>query len=117
MSLLEVDREALVRCIAACDRLAAEMRDLAQRARRDLAPDNFGLGETHLRSAAALAARFRATAIGGPGVADENTAVGIFAAHERYALDQRARFEAALARYDAQDAAIADHIEGAGARL
>ncbi|MEV0947084.1 hypothetical protein [Rhodococcus sp. NPDC049939] len=109
---LEVDREALVRCIAACDRLAAEMRDLGQQARRDLAPDSFGLGETHLQSAAELAARFRAAAIGGPGVADENTAVGIFAAHERYALDQRAIFEAALARYDEQDATTADRIAG-----
>ncbi|AOW93825.1 hypothetical protein BFN03_17360 [Rhodococcus sp. WMMA185] len=114
---LEVDRETLVRCIAACDRLAAEMRDLGQRARQELAPDTFGLGESRLGSAAELAARFRATAIGGPGVADENTAVGIFAAHERYALDQRAAFEAVLARYDEQDAATAGRLDGTGADL
>jgi hypothetical protein len=107
---LEVDRDALVRCIGACDVLAADMRDLRDRARRELAPENFGLGETHLRSAANLAARFRATAIGGPGVADENSAAGTFAAHERYALELKANFEAVLARYDEQDAATADRL-------
>ncbi|ABG95798.1 MULTISPECIES: hypothetical protein [Rhodococcus] len=108
---LEVDRDALVRCIAACEVLAADMQDLRERAHRELAPESFGLGETHLRSAADLAARFRATAIGGPGVAVENSAVGTFAAHERYALDLKATFEAALARYDEQDAATAHRLE------
>ncbi|BAH52126.1 hypothetical protein [Rhodococcus opacus] len=107
---LEVDRAALVRCIAACDVLAADMQHLRERARRELAPESFGLGETHLRSAAELAARFRATAIGGPGVADENSAVGTFTAHERYALEQKANFEAALARYDEQDAETAHRL-------
>ncbi|TQC45247.1 hypothetical protein EEB14_32845 [Rhodococcus sp. WS4] len=107
---LEVDRKALVRCIAACDVLAADMQDLRERARRELAPENFGLGETHLRSAAELAARFRATAIGGPGVAEGDSAVGTFAAHERYALELKANFEAALARYDEQDTATAHRV-------
>ncbi|MFV9458322.1 hypothetical protein ACNJ7E_33470 [Rhodococcus sp. NM-2] len=108
---LEVDRDALVRCIAACEVLAADMQDLRERAHRELAPGSFGLGETHLRSAADLAARFRATAIGGQGVPVENSAVGTFAAHERYALDLKATFEAALARYDEQDAATAHRLE------
>jgi len=111
---MELDREALLRCIAACDALESDMAELRLRAYRELAPDNFGLGETHLRSAAALAERFRATAVGGSGVADENTAVGVLAAHERHAAAMKATFEATLARYDEQDAATAAQVNGAG---
>ncbi|MCQ4121673.1 hypothetical protein [Rhodococcus tibetensis] len=114
---VEVDRDALLRCIAACDALASDMADLRLRASRELAPDNFGLGETHLLSAAELAERFRATAVGGTGVAEENTAVGVLAAHERYARAMKEAFEAVLARYDEQDAATARHVTDAGTDL
>jgi hypothetical protein len=52
--------------------------------------------------------------VGGSGVAYENTAVGVLAAHERHAAAMKATFEATLARYDEQDAATAAQVNSAG---
>ncbi|MFC9838134.1 hypothetical protein ACFVKB_30645 [Rhodococcus sp. NPDC127530] len=114
---LELDTAGIERCIKLCQEHAELMGDLADKARQKLRADDLGIGERDIDSAKKLARKFDEKAIGGGGIEFANTAVGLFAAHQTYAKDMKSMFEAVLARYNEQDAAIALSLGSVGGDL
>ncbi|NLE82567.1 MAG: hypothetical protein GX610_23920 [Rhodococcus sp.] len=108
VTVLELDREALTRCIDACDTLAGDMEALLVRARTELAPDNMGFGEGHLPSAAALTEKIRVNA---------TAAIATLDANRTRALDMRAEFAKALAAYDEQESMTAGSVAAVSADI
>ncbi|SED47621.1 hypothetical protein SAMN04490220_4597 [Rhodococcus jostii] len=76
-----------------------------------------GIGEADIASAADVARKFDEKAIGGEGIDFANTALGLFRAHQTYALDMKSMFEAVLRRYTEQDSATASVLGSAKAML
>ncbi|AOW93989.1 hypothetical protein BFN03_18545 [Rhodococcus sp. WMMA185] len=113
---LELQPDAIERLMKACDKLAEDMEILEKSARRELGADEFGLGEKYpnLHSAQQLAQKFRSKAIGGNGIDDANTAVGLFAAHRNYALEMKAMLQRVLDAYNKQEATMIGNLEGIG---
>ncbi|QYB01782.1 hypothetical protein I1A62_31745 [Rhodococcus sp. USK10] len=115
---LELDPAGIEQCIKLCQGHAEDMRELARRARNDLRALDLGIGENDIESAKDLARKFDEKAIGGSETIDSgNTAVGLFLAHEAYALDMKSMFEATLTRYREQDSAFAGNLNQSGQQL
>ncbi|WP_016884115.1 MULTISPECIES: hypothetical protein [unclassified Rhodococcus (in: high G+C Gram-positive bacteria)] len=115
---LELDPAGIEQCITLCQEHAEDMRAFARRARNDLRALDLGIGEKDIESAKDLARKFDEKAIGGSEKIDSgNTAVGLFLAHEAYALDMKSMFEATLTRYREQDAALTGNLNQAGQEL
>ncbi|MFZ2173809.1 MAG: hypothetical protein WAW17_07185 [Rhodococcus sp. (in: high G+C Gram-positive bacteria)] len=113
---LELEPGTIERLMQACDKLADDMDVLAGRARVELGVEAFGLGEKHpnLKSAQQLAQKFRSKAIGGDGIDDGNTAVGMFKAHHAYALEMKAMLQQVLDAYNTQESTNTNKINGIG---
>jgi len=115
---LELDPAGIEQCIKLCQEHAEDMRAFARRARNDLRALDLGIGEKDIESAKDLARKFDEKAIGGSENIDSgNTAVGLFLAHEAYALDMKSMFEATLTRYREQDAAFTGNLNQTGQEL
>jgi hypothetical protein len=115
---LELDPAGIEQCIKLCQEHAEDMRAFARRARNDLRALDLGIGEKDIESAKDLARKFDEKAIGGSENIDSgNTAVGLFLAHEAYALDMKSMFEATLTRYREQDAALTGNLNQTGQEL
>ncbi|MBV6759373.1 hypothetical protein [Rhodococcus opacus] len=111
---LELDPAGIEQCIKLCDDHAKGWGDLASRARTELRAVALGIGEADIASAADIARKFDEKAIGGEGIDFANTAVGLFRAHQTYALDMKSMFEAVLRRYMEQDSANAAALGATG---
>ncbi|GAF49848.1 hypothetical protein [Rhodococcus wratislaviensis] len=114
---LELDPAGIEQCIKLCQEHAELMGDLADNARQKLRAADLGIGERDIDSAKQLARKFDEKALGGGDIEFANTAVGLFGAHQTYAKDMKSMFEAVLARYNEQDAAIASSLGSVGGNL
>ncbi|NLG54445.1 MAG: hypothetical protein GX542_02160 [Rhodococcus sp.] len=100
---LDLDPEAIKRCITLCGDHADAMGRLAERARYELDVDALGIGEAYLESARQLTQKFKDKAVGGGQIEDWNSAVGLFRSHESHARDMKSTFEAVLKAYEEQE--------------
>ncbi|QNG21216.1 hypothetical protein G4H71_03190 [Rhodococcus triatomae] len=114
---LSVDPEGLRRCIQLCQDHAKEMGDCAERARDELRVDALGIGEADLDSARLLVEKFNDKAVGGGKIPFGSSAVGMFRAHEAFALDMKSTFEGVLRAYEEQEGITVDNLGSAGGDL
>lgn len=114
---LSVDREGIKRCIKLCDDHAIAMKELGERARRELRVDALGIGEDYFESARLISKKFQDKAVGGGQIEFSSSAVGLFHAHETYAKDMKSTFEAVLSAYDEQEGINTENLNATGEEL
>ena len=114
---LSVDPEGLRRCIQLCQDHADEMGRLAERANRELRVDTLGIGETDLESARLMVQKFNDKATGGGMIAFGSSAMGMFRAHQAFALDMKSTFDGVLRAYEEQEGITAGNFGELGGDL
>lgn len=114
---LDLDPEAIKRCITLCDDHANAMGELAERARRELHLDALGIGEEYLDSARQLTQKFKDKAVGGGQIEEWNSAAGLFRSHESHARDMKSTFEAVLKAYEEQEGVTTASLNSQGGTL